>query len=79
MTVLATNEATFVNGVFSDLVASEAQNSTAAAAASAAPFKLPGTRIEIVPIGLYFYSTYLGLALLIFGYGKIPFVSISSS
>lgn len=76
MTVLATNEATFVNGVFSDLVASEAQNSTAGVAASPAPFQLPGTRISIVPIGLYFYSAYLGLAVLIFGYGKILLVSI---
>lgn len=71
-TTLSTDEATFVHGVFSDLVASESQSSTAVPSTAAAPtpFKLPGTRIEIVPIGLYFYGSYLTLACIIFGYGR---------
>ncbi|RPA94121.1 hypothetical protein L873DRAFT_1702796 [Choiromyces venosus 120613-1] len=64
-TVLSADEATFVNGVFAD-VAAAGQNTTAA---TSAPFKLPGTRIEIVPIGLYFFGTYLIIACSIFGWG----------
>ncbi|CAZ79960.1 unnamed protein product [Tuber melanosporum] len=64
-TVLSADEATFVNGIFAD-VAPAGQNNTAAIDA---PFKLPGTRIEIVPIGLYFFGTYLVIACSIFGWG----------
>ncbi|KAH8155240.1 uncharacterized protein LAJ45_00249 [Morchella importuna] len=68
-TTLSTDDATFVNGVFSNLVANETTNTTTTASAAATPFKLPGTRIEIVPIGLYFYGSYMALACIIFGYG----------
>lgn len=68
-TSLSTDDATFVNGVFSDLPANETADPTTTEAASATPFKLPGTRIEIVPIGLYFYGAYTALACIIFGYG----------
>ncbi|CUS10252.1 unnamed protein product [Tuber aestivum] len=64
-TVLSADEATFVNGVFAN-VASASQNNTATIDG---PFKLPGTKIEIVPIGLYFFGTYLVIACSIFGWG----------
>jgi len=63
-TVLSSDEATFVNGVFADIATT--QNTTKAADNK---FKLPGTRIEIVPIGLYFFGTYLVIACSIFAWG----------
>ncbi|PUU74623.1 hypothetical protein B9Z19DRAFT_999431 [Tuber borchii] len=62
-TTLSSDEATFVNGVFADVAS---QNSTKAINTK---FKIPGTRIEIVPIGLYFFGSYLFIACSIFGWG----------
>lgn len=78
-TTLSTDDATFVNGVFSNLVANETTNTTTTASAAATPFKLPGTRIEIVPIGLYFYGSYMALACIIFGYGKLQICPLPNS
>jgi hypothetical protein len=59
------SDAQFVTGVFSNITDNEVQ------AAAKAPFKLPGTKILITPIGLYLFSAYMALALAIFGYGTI--------
>ncbi len=55
-TTLASNEATFVNGVFdgqanATAMAEAAATASAAAAAALIPFILPGTKISIFPIG----------------------------
>lgn len=65
-TTVNTTDAQFLNGVFANtaaLTADQAEN------AKDTPFVLPGTHIEIVPVGLYFYSAYLAVALAIFGWG----------
>ncbi|KAL7270081.1 hypothetical protein RUND412_007220 [Rhizina undulata] len=67
-TTLSTDDATFINGVFSNLVATSAAAASASAAADTA-FVLPGTKISIVPVGLYFYSAYSAVAFLVFGWG----------
>lgn len=58
----------FLNGVFADTPNLSAQQSEEV---KDAPFKLPGTRIEVVPAGLYFYSAYLLVACAIFGWGTL--------
>jgi len=62
---LATNEAFFVNGVFSELK----DNNAATANIVAPAFVLPGTRIEIMPVGMIVFSAYLFVATCIFMYG----------
>lgn len=62
---LASNEAFFVNGVFSELK----DNNSATANIVAPAFVLPGTRIEIAPIGMIVFSVYMviGTAVVMFG------------
>jgi hypothetical protein len=75
---LASNEATFVNGVFSDeanattLAASAASASAAAASASAAaPFVVPGTKILIFPIGAIITGVWALLGVGTVAYGTV--------
>lgn len=63
-TTLASNEATFVNGIFSELT-----DNNGPLVVEAPPFQLPGTRIEIVPIGLYIFSAYTAIGVSIVMYG----------
>ena len=65
-TLLSADDAAFVNGVFADS-ASLTQNTTGAKDLA---FQLPGRKIEIVPVGLYFYASYLFVACSIFGWGE---------
>lgn len=58
------NEAAFVNGVFSELA-----DNNIPIEVEAPPFELPGTRIEIVPIGLYIYTAYTIIGVGIFMWG----------
>ncbi|KAI5779261.1 hypothetical protein EDC01DRAFT_310496 [Geopyxis carbonaria] len=67
-TPVSVNGTKFLTGVFSntkDLAKAEAE------AVANAPFELPGTKIEIVPAGLYFFSAYLVVALGIVGWGTM--------
>ncbi|EPS36298.1 hypothetical protein H072_10189 [Dactylellina haptotyla CBS 200.50] len=52
----------FVTGAFSNITAP---------AAAAAPFVLPGTFIAIFPIGLYLFTAYMILFLLVVGWGTV--------
>lgn len=80
---LSSDEATFVNGVFSDqanattLAAKAAAESAAAAsAAAAAPFVLPGTKILIFPIGAIITGIWaiLGIGTVAYGtFGRLQF------
>jgi hypothetical protein len=80
-TTLASNEATFVNGVFVDAantaaIAAAAASASAAAASAAAPFVLPGTKILIFPIGAIITGVWalLGVGTVAFGtVGRIRF------
>ena len=73
-TVVSTDEASFVSGQFTiQQAGNTGPTATPSAIPPPAPFKLPGTRIEIVPIGLIFYSTYMvvGVSIVLFGMSKI--------
>ncbi|RPA74482.1 hypothetical protein BJ508DRAFT_187551, partial [Ascobolus immersus RN42] len=63
-TTLASNEATFVNGIFSELT-----DNNGPLTVEAPPFELPGKRIEITPVGLYIYAAYTVLATSIYMWG----------
>lgn len=63
-TALAMNEAAFVNGVFSELA-----DNNVPVVVQAPPFKLPGTRIEIVPAGLYLVTAYTIIGVGVFMWG----------
>lgn len=65
-TTVTTNEAMFITGEFQQL-----QSSVPSPPPPEEPFKLPGTRIEIMPIGLIFYSVYMVIGVSIVMYGTI--------
>lgn len=62
------DQSKFLNGVFADTPNLDAQQSEDV---KDPVFKIPGTRIEIVPAGLYFYSAYLVVACAIYGWGTL--------
>lgn len=66
---VSSDKATFITGVFGN--STGANQTELAAESKETPFKLPGTRISITPIGLYFFSAYLVLAGSIFGWGTL--------
>jgi len=65
-TTVSIADSMFLNGVFADTPALTAEETKEV---KEAPFELPGTQIEIVPAGLYFFSVYLVVACAIFGWG----------
>jgi hypothetical protein len=67
-TTINTTDSQFLNGVFADTPSLSADQIEDV---QEAPFQLPGTRIEIVPAGLYFFSAYTVVALSIFGWGTL--------
>lgn len=68
LTTISLTDAKYVNGVFAKTSA-QAQVIESNATTAAVPFQLPGTRIEIIPVGLYFFSAYLLVFLTILGWG----------
>jgi hypothetical protein len=67
-TTLNTTDSQYLNGVFADTPSLTAEET---AEATTTPFVLPGTKISIVPVGLYFYSAYTVVSLAIFGWGTL--------
>jgi hypothetical protein len=67
-TTVSIDDSKFLNGVFANTPDLSAQQSKQV---KDAPFEMPGTRIEIIPAGLYFYSAYLLVACAIFGWGTL--------
>lgn len=73
LTVLSSDEASFVTGVFSEAGATPitpgAAASASATANSVAPFVLPGVSIGITPVGLFVTMGWVGLFLGFTGLG----------
>jgi len=67
-TDVSIEDSMFLNGVFANTPALSAEETEEV---KDAPFELPGTRIEVVPAGLYFFSAYLIVACSIFGWGTL--------
>jgi hypothetical protein len=67
-TTVNTTDSQYLNGVFAD-TPSLTQEETAEATTT--HFVLPGTKISIVPAGLYFISAYTAVAAAIFGWGTL--------
>lgn len=68
---LATTEAAFLNGKFiTDIASPSPVGVDGADGVESVPFTLPGKSMEIMPVGLIFYSTYLVIGLSVIMYGK---------
>ncbi|KAF8249955.1 hypothetical protein K440DRAFT_542508 [Wilcoxina mikolae CBS 423.85] len=67
-TTVSIDDSKFLNGVFANTPDLSAQQSEQV---KDAPFEMPGMEIEIIPVGLYFYSAYLLVACAIFGWGTL--------
>lgn len=68
-TTIEMTHSQYINGIFANVAALPVVETNATAVA--APFKLPGTRIEIVPVGLYFFSAYMIVFCTILGWGTM--------
>ncbi|CCX34177.1 hypothetical protein FPQ18DRAFT_305551 [Pyronema domesticum] len=67
-TTVSIESSKFLNGVFAE---TKDLNQKEKDEIKKEPFELPGTKIEIVPAGLYFYAAYTFVGLTIFGFGTL--------
>jgi hypothetical protein len=67
-TTVSIESSKFLNGVFAE---TKDLNQKEKDEIKNEPFELPGTKIEIVPAGLYFYAAYAFVGLTIFGFGTL--------